>query len=420
MKRALKVLAALLGVVGFAFACTQVWFATFTVSDRAQAARLYREAVENVRKRDRLAADPDANGFLAVKDAFYDRSGSHPLGQSWSALKEFTEAERKVDYAALARRPSPEFTEARQKFQSGLPELNRLLSSPNILWDSEWDKGPRAAVPNYILMRYISRGLAGHCEYLLAVGRTHEALNYALLSLHFGGKVGQQGGSLTFMVAIALHAKATDCLANLVMSGRLDRAECEEVVRQVDVHGFGPDLFVQRADEEYASWMEAVDFIRRPHAGNPVGSVMAGSMYWYPGLLERDRRILQQFYLEDRPYAVSVAELPRTLQDEHERVMTRSHAEAAQLIYSDLSSVSGTYRKALARNGALKVLAALQLHRMDHGGYPGRLEDLAPSILAELPKDWTSPDGRFRYELKAGQVTLGSGGDASLQFYPVP
>ncbi len=47
--------------------------------------------------------------------------------------------------------------------------------------------------------------------------------------------------------------------------------------------------------------------------------------------------------------------------------------------------------------GATRILLALAIHHADHGAYPDTLDELAPDILAELPKDPFAPDGRFRY-----------------------
>lgn len=47
--------------------------------------------------------------------------------------------------------------------------------------------------------------------------------------------------------------------------------------------------------------------------------------------------------------------------------------------------------------GGVQLLLALEVHRIENGGYPDSLESLAPAILDEVPRDSFAPDGRFVY-----------------------
>ncbi|MEW6279960.1 MAG: hypothetical protein AB1758_15125 [Candidatus Eremiobacterota bacterium] len=418
MKPALKFAAVVLGLVGFLFAGIQVWFLTFTVSDRAAANKLGRDAVARVEARDHLAADATRNHFIALKASFYGSGDSRT--RAWTAFGKFSRQSegKKIDHAALVKNPTPEFSTALSDFEAGLPELTQLLSSPNILWDSDWSRGPLATAPNYLTLRKIAQNLAGYTDYLRAAGRPSDALRIALLNYHMGGKLGQQGPLIGLMIAAAVHAIGSDTLGALVMSGKLSQDECREVIRQAADHRLRPDLMVERTDEEYAGSMACLDFVQSsPTQANPL----LGFSHWmarFPGLLERDRRILQQFYLEDRPYYQSLTDYPQTLTDDHYRTLARSMSPFASALYVNPGRPIENYRMALSRNNALQVLAALQLYRAKEGEYPARLELLAPAFLPELPKDWSSPDGRFHYELKAGEITLASGRDPDQKFYP--
>ena len=79
----------------------------------------------------------------------------------------------------------------------------------------------------------------------------------------------------------------------------------------------------------------------------------------------------------------------------------------------DIFSLKENYKTCIeikTRIDAIRILAALNLYRLDNGEYPGRLEMLVPKYLKELPKDQFAPDGKFVYK---------NNDDGEIKFYSV-
>ena len=96
---------------------------------------------------------------------------------------------------------------------------------------------------------------------------------------------------------------------------------------------------------------------------------------------------------------------------------------AANLVaYAKVCAVTGKLSRAthyilvtLARLGGLKLLCALQLHRLEKGSYPETLDQLVPGVLVTLPRDYLSQDGKFTYKKVGDDFQLSSTVAPALQ-----
>ena len=64
-----------------------------------------------------------------------------------------------------------------------------------------------------------------------------------------------------------------------------------------------------------------------------------------------------------------------------------------------VDDVTRNERRGRMHHEGTRLMLALEVFRARAGRYPERLEDLAPGVLAEVPRDSYAPDGAFRYRL---------------------
>lgn len=395
----------------------QLWFLSFKVSDPARVAQIQSEAIRKLRDRDQRAMDAATNGFCGFETQLYGTAGSRAFQSLWPP------GEDPMSYS------DPEFAEARKAFVARLPELEKLLGKANILYPSQWDKGPSATAPNLILVRGIVQNLGRYVHWLMATGQPRQAFRYALLNYEASTKWGRNGGQYACAFSVAFQADAFSDLRDLVMSGKLQPAEYRKVIQAAQASPLSLANLLERMDEEFAFEMQCLDELRQTGTLPPLAqfqTLQSQARLWQsvPGLLERDRRILQQFYLEDRAVMETLRDFPAGYSHRRADAMARWRAWAAELLAPNLEVVYVRYRLGMTRDSALQILAALQLYRLDHQSYPKRLEELVPGYLSALPRDWAVPDGAFLYSQTGKDFTLSTSYKGTyvrpelLSFYP--
>lgn len=427
MRKFLVVLGILILIPVALLAFANLWLASFRVSDPQKASDIETRAVLAVRARDGQVSNPD-NGMLPFMKAFYAIQGKSPqadLDQAipFRAFQDYSPQAlaAPVDFATLVKRPTPAFTTALEAYEANLPQLEKLLGAPMLRFESQWDKATEALVPNFILMRAIAQNLDGYIGYLVARGRLRDAHRWALLNFQFGPKLAENGTLITAMIAVAMHAISYPALANLVVSGKLSDSELEEVARVARESRFTPELWLARCDEEYALELNCVRHAMKGPGSK--GSVMHSlASVLLPGLIDREMRILQHLYLQDRGSLETMAEFPAHHAAGRQAFLDKNHTYFAALLYPNFEKAHQQYRLTMDRDRALQILVALERYRRKHRSYPARLEELVPGQLAAVPKDILT-GGEFEYARSGQSFTLrsvyqGLSKPDWLNFYP--
>lgn len=412
MKRLFYALLGLAGFTLFVLGALQVWFYTFKVSDPEKAARIEAEAVEKLRARDQRAANPETNRFLKFQTMFYARPDSpqaeRDLALPFQAFQDYSPAltDKPVDFAGLLTHPPPVFTTALEKYQANLPRLEELLTSPELHWPSRYDDGPDGRLPNLVLLRTIYQSLSGYVDYLLARHKTDQALHYALLGLTSSHKWLDNGGFFGGVISQLLHRVALSSVLRVATSGQLSAAQLRQVLAAVEQSAIPPGFLLERMDEEFAMQMKAVDALESGHVQDATYRDL-GRLGWIPGYLERERRILQQFYLEDRQVMESGQEFPSGQPSSRARIRS-AYPLVVETLYVWPAKAYDVIRLAMDYDRAARIVVALQLYRLDHKAYPEKLEELVPAYLPQLPRDLMVADGKFVYARKDKSFKLES------------
>lgn len=116
-----------------------------------------------------------------------------------------------------------------------------------------------------------------------------------------------------------------------------------------------------------------------------------------PALRDYQIRVLYQFYQRLRLADETGAQLPDPL--EFHRLYPGGALGAERC--ESLLSAYWVNKSWATEQELVYLLAAIQLHRLEHRRYPDRLED-----LPRLPRNYLTGDGRFRYQVREGKWNL--------------
>lgn len=401
MKRMAYLLLGLAGLALLLLAGLQVWFLSFRVSDPQRIASLEAQAIEKLRARDERASHQESNGFLRFQKVFYAPEGS-PEARTFGGLDD----------------DAPIQPKDLQAYEARLPQLEQLLSSPELLWPSQYDQGMQAQGPNLGVLRGLYLSLSAYVDALLARRQTDRALRWALLGLSSSRKWLENGRGMGKLVVLTNYRVALSSVLRVTTSGQLSTAQLRQVLAALQANQLPQSFLIERMDEELAFTMKSIDQLENGTATLQQSNVPG----WIPGYFERERRIIQQLYLQDRKVVESMQAYPAQLLIDRNQ-LTRSYALVVRELYPNIQGPYDYFRYSLDFDRAAPLVVALQLYHGKHKRYPERLEELVPEVLPELPRDLLASDGRFVYRPEGESFKLGTsygaGGNLGLNsFYP--
>lgn len=254
------------------------------------------------------------------------------------------------------------------RFPALLPELEQIASRSALVW-------PPCRMQNL---------LPDFMDCLARLGTFQASMLACSLALPYHG----QGPLARGMLAVYLEQKALTAL-NRALFQKLSPADYELVLSRVPP-GDPADL-LQVADQGYVWALDYLDWCQQ--TGN--FQVLHGSwLCYFPGYLERERRIAQEQYLLIRPLYQAAREDPGL----EARLQARTPALALPG-ENHTNRVIAAYRESWRLRQGVRLVASLQPFR---------------AVTATPPLD---PEAVFAYQRQGDAFTLGCG---SLQFSPPP
>lgn len=132
------------------------------------------------------------------------------------------------------------------------------------------------------------------------------------------------------------------------------------------------------------------------HCHDRYGAEMKFSLAIYSRQLMYMNNILLHYYdYCQKPYPVAIALIDK------EPIPNFPYIKESLKEFN--YCLKSSYRDSIetgTRFDGMRITAALNLYRLDNGGYPENLDSLAPKYLGEVPKDSFAPDGKFVYKRK--------------------
>ncbi len=354
----------------------------FPEQDLVQAREILARAVEREHRRD--AVSSERNGFSLLEPVLMRRALERRqvgLSQRHQELLEGFQAFSWVQAgdpqeSLEALRANPDLArQSATRLDAVLPVLIQALARPEFVVPIRWSEGPNGAVPDFILMRTIARGLATRARMLEEEGDLAGALELHLLNLRWSDRLAGYGPLITAMITHSLTSTAEESVLGFVERNRLAEADLRRVLRAVEEGRSTPQAFLDSLDDEFSYAMRVFDGVRAGRIEElnedwKAMLVLPGS-YW-----ERERQLYIQAFLPGRQSAVSGAQGAVVVQEP-------PALSLASTLVPFFERANYQACLAFSRHLALRAVCLLELHRLRAGSYPATLAE----IWTPLP-DW--------------------------------
>jgi hypothetical protein len=415
-----------------------VWLRMYKVTDPARATEIRKNAVAAVKARDQLGENAATNGYSDLQYILQRESKPDEMAP-YRALTDFSyaaSATTKKDMLTAWTDRHDEAVKAAAQFETVMPKIQTAFGKPNFIWPSNWKLGPKAPVPNFIMMRALVQNLMGYAEYLELKGQPDQALAIYLSSLEYAAKVSQNGPLVGGMIGCAIDAiAATNATEFLGRSPALSAAGYRGAIARLEKLPMTASTLLARLDEEYAYDLHTIDLLRHnmkmlsdDGKADTRADVMAALMN-YSGYLTHEQKVIENIYLRQRPSyeKLHTPDADGFTFQETLKILDQNLSVIAKILLPNASRAVTQWRMVLTRNKALEILCALQLYKLEKKQYPATLEALVPDYLPKVPTDDISPDQKFSYQAAGDTMSLSTalipaanffGDGKTLKFYP--
>lgn len=328
-----------------------------------------------------------------------------PEENGWTELQEtFTNRDPKVGALALQLRQggglNDRYTDpayykggaawelSRKQFLKAIPALEKANSKPYFSYVATQGFSYQSLVPNFILCRSGSQGLAGLAREAAERGQSEQSLGYQLTNLRWSGRV-SEGSLISLMIGVAQQSIALSCVEPWVFGTRPDAGQLRRMLAGLQEAEFARDLLESTMKREvYQADKAFVELLEKSAAGFEKIGGEPSEGAWRVLI-----QVLPRSYWKSEHNAYVNLELAGLSScRELARPNSVDPGEYLPFSYAARQLAPATHRAqaqfmcSLARFEALKTVVALEIFQREHGTYPERLEELVPHYLPELPK----------------------------------
>jgi len=255
-------------------------------------------------------------------------------------------------------------------------------------------------LPYLAQLREFARCLAIRGHFLEGQGKAEEALQDYLAAVRMVSLLGQEGDFLiTGLVGLAVEEMGLKAMEGCVLRGKLDAKALRELLGALlAVAAAFPDpAFGLEAEAAAArqfvdrvvtgSW-EDLPIGGEPFHGNPAVLAFMRGRAWRVIVPDRTmKRDLDPGYRRMAGHARMPAWQRQGGDDPLLLLGLRPWNFVAQVVLPALDPAADRHAVGRAQLAGVTQLVALQLHRLEKGKYPERLEELLGAHLPELPLD---------------------------------
>lgn len=407
-RRCLMALLRPLVPIGF---CLAVFY-QLHLTREIQQPEVYRQSRQEVERwvAERMSIPDEENGYLELRhflvlseiEAGGDLTG---IAQRLRGLGQFNGLEL-FENRGLNPEERKNWTSAKAEFLAELPRLRKAMEKPEFSYlKSEGGLSYESQVPNFILFRAVSQGL----ELLALEALWEKNPADAVDSIEFGLRWATKDDCPTLiglMIKIAqlhiilnpiekllheseLSAEQLARLSQALAAAQLPEEQFHQVMLR-DVYTF--EKLVGELKEGKHSMEDVVN------AGLPIALAFLPDSY-----LESERKAYINHQILESESQLELA-----------RPQARAESElnpmnVSQTFFAPATSrAQAQFMVTRSRISINRLMVALEQHKLAHGSYPGRLEQLVPEFLTELPVDTAHP-ARLSKKLGFGYRIEGQG-----------
>ncbi len=226
--------------------------------------------------------------------------------------------------------------------------------------------------------------------------------------------VGRHGEMIEYLIASRLHAIAGRGINNWACDARVDQQLLETALAQVRADAqLRARTTIFQAKVEYLSARNTLERYQVVQS-NRIERLLP-NFCWVE--FERMRRIMQHYFAEEivrRADVGSPENVPPHLSPVDLQVFIDKSPLSSLFLVNDESLAETCNRRERARQAALEMALAAQIHYREHGAFPEKPDALLQSGLEAIPADPCSHAGKpmqYRVDAATGNAVVWSAGD---------
>jgi tetratricopeptide (TPR) repeat protein len=359
-----------------------------TSDTAAQGKAIYDRVEKRVKEQD--ATPPDSNGYKVLEDAIgFDASDEAKA--PYRALSKYSEIyHEKGRDAAVEAMKSGDI----EAFLSIVPKLESAVEKPHFDWPSQWEDGPAALLPNFIILRSSAQGLCVLGLKYESQGEYDKAIDSYLLAAKIGAELTGKHQLIAHVVGVAIENIVEEFLGDLLGQGKLSAEQNRRVIKALSELDIQDDDLLNAADGEYSMFIQTLNMIESDELSTEdIGDVSLAEGIVLKMIVPGERAGMTEVYLLQRPDFENLTETV----DMNQELEKRKTLILTRLLYSDLARFIHRGRQCHTNLSALKLQAALGAYKAEKKEFPESLDALVPDYLEEVPKNYFTEDGKFVY-----------------------
>ncbi len=362
----------------------------------------YKQAIDEVESwlADQMAIPDSKNGWMEVKRFMIRDDIDAGLGDGielrLGALKDFADTDLfSKDPTTMEKNEEllKRWPQAKAQFLEELPRIREALKKPHFASiPTEATDGYDFAtlVPNFILFRSISQGLALLAEEAFLSGEPEQAVDYLVLGLEWSYRANESNKTLIgLMIRIAQLSIASNPIEKVVLRGNLNDSQLESLDAALAAAQV-PRMALHTAmnHEIYLvdKWIRQFED-REPRAVKEVSLEDVPAFYELlpDSYLGSERKAYLNFELSRASNWKSLGAPEVFGEDEINPFNLTS-----QIFVPNTARAQAQVMTIRSRVDALRLVIALERFKRKQGGYPASLQEIVPNYLQELPRDTAS------------------------------
>ena len=389
--------------------------------DNPQLAKsIYDQTVARLRRQDLLS--PEENGFASLaplcKSKDWDAKGKNLA--PYRALSAYFMKEPEEHLQAFRSNPAQAARDV-ALFESIVPKLQQANSKKRFEYVFDWKTGGLNSGspphPVYPFLRVLAQGLRTAGLYYEFKGDPDKAAQRCLLGLELTNKWGKTGPLANRGVSAAYQGYNALPLLHLLGDAGFPATHYRHILKKTESFPATPADVLDGFDESYLAGIRFFDDLQSGKlsvqqlvdAYSAVSITLSDSQLQFlrkPGHFALEKTLFQNVYLSRRAYFEKLESVPNSLLKTQEAKLADKHCFLAQ--EQSPTPVCRVFKNSQTHLSAIRVMAALQAYHAEKKVYPAKLQDLLPGYLKQLPKNYMSPDGAFRYAQKGKSFKLES------------
>lgn len=401
-----------------------LWAQFNKVDDPKLARSIYDRTLERLKSQAQVP--PHENGFTLLTSlcSAEDPQDAKRNQLPFRALRNYIDPD---DWLRSFRKNPGQAARDVARFESIVPVLSEATAKKQFLCDFDRGAGGVGAMdvkPRGPNLRNLVRGLRTCGCYYEFKGDRQKAGERYLLGIELCNKYGKTGPELQRFTCSVTQQTVARPLLQLLGDNRFPATYYRHIIQRVEALPGVPSDALDGFDESYVM---GVDFFDDLQSGKITAQQVLDCyasvsvevsqtrryLLRFPPYIAHEKTVFQNLCLRRRPYVERLVPPPDSVASAEKENLEWHWLASDNLPYGIITA----HTNSMADLSAISVLAALQAYHSERKVYPPALDSLVPEYLKQLPRNYRSQDGAFRYARKDHSFRLEAPSDAKNKKY---